>query len=286
MFKKIGFIGLGLMGTPMCTHIQKAGFHLTVWNRTTSKCQPFINNGALLATTPHELANETEVIILCLTDELAVKTILFEKNGILEKDKNLIIVDHSTIAPASAKSIAKCAEEKGAVYLDAPVTGSVPGAIKGTLITFVGGNQEALLSIEPILKTYSTKIAYMGENSLGQATKMCNQVMLHNTIISTFETMNLAIQQGLNINKLVDALEDSLIHSKAWEIFGNAAMVKNNKLAHIKDLMKDINYVESTATATNSPLYLTSRTIEILRIAMNKGMGMDDVVNLIKLYNN
>ena len=139
MKNKIGFIGLGLMGAPMCEHIQKAEFHLSVWNRTTLKCQPFLNKGAFLAANPQELAEESNIVIMCVTDEKAVDSILFGSSGVLMAKNKPIIIDHSTISPQKAREVARKVKEKGASYMDAPVTGSVPGAIEGKLLVFAAG---------------------------------------------------------------------------------------------------------------------------------------------------
>ena len=284
MKNKIGFIGLGLMGDPICRHIQNAKFSLSVWNRTLSKCQPFRDSGAFIANNSHELAEKSDIIIMCVTDESAVERILFSFDGLLAADNKPIVIDHSTISPIKAKEFSEKAKKNGVVYIDAPLTGSVPGAIAGTLLAFLGGDQMAVCNVEHVLKTYTNKISYMGESGMGQITKMCNQIMLHNTIISTFETIAFARKQGLDPLKLFDALENSLIDSNAWRIFGLATFNNGEKLAHIKDMMKDMNYVKFLAAETGSSLYLTTATINLMEIAIDKGMGTNDVSDLIKLY--
>lgn len=285
MLLKVGFIGLGLMGNPMCRHVQrKYPATLNIWNRTYDKCLPFMKTGVIPALSPKNVAEQSDIVILCVTDEIAVNRILFEDDGLLSASKKIIIVDHSTISPVAAEKIAENVRQLGALYIDAPVTGSVPGAVNGSLVVFAGGNLDALESARPVLNTYSSAINYMGNNGAGQATKICNQIMLHNTILSTFETINLAKAQGLELTDLFSALKGTLIDSRAWQIFGEAVFNKTSKLAHIKDMAKDMSYVKAIANRTKSSLFLTQSTINILENAMSKGMGQEDVTSLIKLY--
>jgi 2-hydroxy-3-oxopropionate reductase len=284
--ESVGFIGLGLMGLPMAENLMRYIPELMIWNRTPEKAQSLLEQGACWASSPKALADCVDVVIMCLTDEMAIESVMFEDQGIVGAN-NLprVIIDHSTIAPASAIQLSEKAMKLGITYIDAPVTGSVPGAINGTLNVFAGGDATVLSALQPVFDAYTARVTHMGASGFGQATKLCNQVMLHTNILAIFETLNLAKQQGLDIDILFDAFEGSLFDSKVWRIFSRAAIAEAPpKLAQIKDMMKDINYVKTTAAQKGSPTYLMNEVAKLVAHAMEKDQGYDDVVNIADMY--
>lgn len=287
--QSIGFVGLGLMGAPIANHLTKQGYNLTVWNRTQSKSEKFLMNNAnvIVASSLKELAASSEVIILCLTDETAVEEVLFAEHGIFQTNQVLkIVIDHSTINPDSARQIAFKLNQYKVQFIDAPVTGSVPGAIEGSLIVFAGGDEKTVDLVRPIMSSYSKRVNYLGINGAGQAMKICNQMLLHNAILSIFETMNVATRQGFTLDAIMRSLDDSLIDSKVWRIFSET--IKNNgqkKLAHIKDMLKDLKYVSQTAHDVNASIPLTTKTIDLIEALMHVLKNPSaDVIELQKIY--
>lgn len=286
MHHKIGFIGLGLMGAPMAAHVLKQRGELWVWNRSPDKLVSLVDQGATPVNSPREMAGKVDVIALCITDVQAVQHVLWGADGVMASSKKgLILIDHSTLAPPEAIMFKQRADLHAMHYLDAPVTGSVPGAVNGTLSVFVGGDETIYHSISSVLSAYGKRLCYMGPSGSGQATKMCNQVMLHNTICATFETLHFAKQQGLDVEKCFSALEDSLIDSKAWRIFGGAAIqAEPARLAHVRDVMKDIRSVQATAREAHSPLYLYDVVAELVQQLMGQGLAAEDIVSLSRHY--
>lgn len=285
MTKTIGFIGLGLMGCPMASRLLSAGYSLTVWNRTVEKGEVLVGKGAVFADSPKALAEKSEVILMCLTDEAAVNCVLFGESGVLSAKKNgQIIVDHSTLMPQSVLSMLDKTSVKQMNYIDAPVTGSVPGAENGTLVVFAGGDSAVFDKVKPILSHYAARINYMGKHGAGQATKMCNQTVLINSILAICEMLALAEKQGLNLQQVINALSGGLIDSKIFQILSRAIIGKEKKLAHIKDVVKDLRYVIETAGRVGGAVPLTEQTEKLVTSLMKAGLGSEDIVELMQIY--
>lgn len=286
MHLKIGFIGLGLMGAPMAAHVLKQRGELWVWNRSPAKVAPLVDQGATWVNSPRAMADKVDVIALCVTDVQAVQQVLWGVDGVMASSKQgLILIDHSTLAPPEAIMLKQRADSHAMHYLDAPVTGSVPGAVNGSLSIFVGGDEAIYHSVTSVLSAYGKRLCYMGHSGSGQATKMCNQVMLHNTICAAFETLHFAKQQGLDVQQCFLALEDSLIDSKAWRIFAGAAIqAEPARLAHVRDVMKDIRSVQATAREAHSPLYLYDVVAKLVHQLMQEGLAAEDIVSLSRHY--
>lgn len=205
---KIGFIGLGLMGHPMAKNILKSGFDLTVYNRTSSKTKELEKLGAKTAISPQTLAQNTDVIITMITAGQDVEEVLFGDKGVIKgAKKGLIIIDMGTIGPAYAKKIARILSIYGIEYLDAPVTGSTPGAISGTLTIFVGGKKDVFEKVKPVLSVIGKTIRFMGNQGMGQAIKMINNYLLAIQFEAISESMILADRMGLTREKTTEVLK-------------------------------------------------------------------------------
>jgi 3-hydroxyisobutyrate dehydrogenase len=210
---RVGFIGLGLMGNPMAKNILKAGFQLTVYNRTGSKTEELKGLGARAASSPRELAEISDVVITMVTAAKDVEDVLFGKEGVIfsERAKSkadpLIIMDMSTIGPTAAREISKKLEPSGIAFIDAPVTGSTPKAITGELTIFAGGDSFAFGKVRPVLLSMGKSIHYMGESGSGQAIKMINNQVIAATIEAVAEGMLLADAMGLERKRAAEVLK-------------------------------------------------------------------------------
>ena len=208
---KIGFIGLGLMGNPMAKNILKAGFPLTIYNRTLAKTKELKQLGAAVASSPKTLVEKADVIITMVTGPKDVESVLFGKNGVTKSNqKNLIVIDMSTIGPKAAKNIAKKLQIKGIEFLDAPVTGSTPKAITGELTIFIGGKQEVFEKVKPVLLAMGKNLNYMGPTGSGQAIKMVNNYLLAATIAALAEGIILSDKLNLPRTKTASALSSGV----------------------------------------------------------------------------
>lgn len=204
---RVGFIGLGLMGNPMAKNILKAGFPLTVYNRSEAKLADFTHMCVAVAPTPRELALRSDVVITMVTSPRDVEDVLFGQHGVCTSGaKNLTVIDMSTIGPSTTKRIAAKLEESGMQFLDAPVTGGTYGAKSGELTIFVGGKKDVFVKMKNILESMGNNIHYMGGVGSGQAIKMINNYLIASSLVALSEGMLLADQMGLSRKALADAL--------------------------------------------------------------------------------
>ena len=176
----VGLIGLGLMGKPMGRNLLKAGFPLVVWNRTNAKAEDLVREGAKLAANPREVAAQVDVLITIVSDPPALEEVLWGKDGALAALRTgSTLIDSSTISPALARRQAAACAERGVDFLDAPVTGGTWGAEKGELVFMVGGKQEVLDRVKPVLEAMGKKFFLLGPNGSGQIVKLAMEISQH-----------------------------------------------------------------------------------------------------------
>lgn len=206
--RRVGFIGLGTMGTIMATRILQTGFELHVWNQTPAKTQSLRAAGARVARSPAELARSVDLICLCVTDEQAVEEIMFSPDGIASAGiSGLQVADHSTIHPAETRRIAERFAGSGGRWTDSPVSGFLVGAEAGTLAVFAGGQTEDIERIRPVLMSYAGRITHLGTVGTGQIGKICNQMISFGTAAALAESLHLAARSGVAIERFPQAME-------------------------------------------------------------------------------
>jgi 3-hydroxyisobutyrate dehydrogenase-like beta-hydroxyacid dehydrogenase len=204
----VGFIGLGLMGNPMAKNIIKAGFPLTVYNRTQQKGNEFASLGATIATSPRFLAEHVDVVITIVTAAKDVEEVLFSEHGVVSSgNKHLTVVDMSTIGPTATKSIAQRLSNAGIDFLDAPVTGGTYGAQSGELTIFIGGKEAVFEKVKPLLLSMGNNIHFMGAIGNGQAIKLINNFIIASSMATLSEGMVFADVLGLPRAAVADALK-------------------------------------------------------------------------------
>jgi 3-hydroxyisobutyrate dehydrogenase-like beta-hydroxyacid dehydrogenase len=207
---RIAFLGLGIMGKPMAQNLVKAGHDVRVWNRTSGK----VVDGAHGAATPAEAAEDAEIVWLCVSDTKAVEEVLFGSNGAAKSlRKGAIVVDSSTILPSASLKFAARVREKGADFVDAPVTGSKTGAESGQLIFIVGAKQETFDRLQPLFATMGKSAVRVGENGKGLAAKLSMNLMIALTFEGFAEALVLAKKQGVNLEPLMSLINQSMVRS-------------------------------------------------------------------------
>lgn len=217
--KNIGLIGLGLMGRPMGMNLLKAGHSLTVWNRTGSRADELVAAGAKLAKSPQEAATASEFLLTMVSDPPALEEVLWGPVGAMQALKRgAIYIDSSTISPALARKIAAACAERGAHFLDAPVTGGDWGAKKGELLFMVGGDATTLKDAEPILSVMGKKIFHLGPHGAGQTIKLAMNLILALQVDALAEALALVTGAGLQGEKLVEVLQSSMARSGVLDI--------------------------------------------------------------------
>ncbi len=204
---KVGFIGLGLMGKPMASHLLQNGFTVTVFNRSKGSVNELVSKGAKAAASPSDLAKESDVIIDMVTDAPDVEEVLLRKNGVIESARRgMIAIDMSTNSPETATVVSSELEKKGVEFLDAPVTGGDKGAREATLTIMVGGKKEVFDKILPIFQAMGKEIVYMGPVGSGQAAKLCNQAAVALHTLATCEALLLGSSYNLPTKELLKVL--------------------------------------------------------------------------------
>jgi 2-hydroxy-3-oxopropionate reductase len=216
---KVGLIGLGLMGKPMGMNLLKAGFPLTVWNRTVSRADELVAAGAKFAQSPRELAANSELMLSIVSDPPALEEILWGQNGAMQGlQRGSIYIDSSTVSPTLARKVATACEERGVRFLDAPVTGGDWGAKKGELVFMVGGDAATLTEAEPVLRVLGKKWFHLGPNGAGQTIKLAMNLILALQVDALAEALALVTAAGLQGEKLVEVMQFSMARSGVLDI--------------------------------------------------------------------
>ena len=220
---RVGLIGLGLMGQPMGINLVKAGFPLTVWNRTASRANELVAVGAKLAQSPKEVAAASDLLITIVSDPPALEGVLWGSSagdsGALSGLKaGSTYIDSSTVSPTLVRKIARACSERGVRFLDAPVTGGDWGAKKGELVFMVGGEAETLKSVEPVLSVLGKKWFYLGPHGAGQTIKLAMNMILALQVDALAEAVALVTRAGLNAENLVEVMQSSMARSGVLDV--------------------------------------------------------------------
>lgn len=271
----LGFIGLGLMGKPMAAHLLKAGFPLWVHNRSQAAVDELAAVGAHKAGSAREVAQHADIIMTCLPDSPDVETCVLGEDGILAGAKpGLIVIDHSTIKPATARKLAATLAERGMHFLDAPVSGGQIGAQNGTLTTMVGGEAAALEAARPALEAFSKAITHIGGPGAGQVAKCCNQMMVAAQMAAMAELLILARKAEVDPQKVVAAIQGGA--AQCWALDNKPQLLfAGNRQPGFKAYMqvKDLGIVMDTARELGMPLPATAANTQLFNAMMALGMG-------------
>lgn len=286
MSKKIGFIGLGIMGKPMSKNLLKAGYDLTVCDINAAAVAEVVALGAKSAATPKEVAAQTDIVITMLPNSPQVKTVALAAGGIVEGARpGTIVVDMSSIAPQAAQEVARALAEKDVQMIDAPVSGGEPKAIDATLSIMVGGDPAVFEECLPILKCMGASAVRVGDVGAGNVTKLANQVIVALNIAALSEAMTLAAKAGVDPELVFNAIKGGLAGSTVMN--AKVPLILERKFApgfriglHIKDLDNALE----TAHEVGVPLPLTAGVMEILQALKVDGCAGDDHGAIVKYY--
>lgn len=218
---RIGVVGTGIMGAPMARNLLRAGYAVTVHNRSPARVVPLVEAGAVAAASPREVAAAVDAVITCVPDTPDVEAVVAGTDGILAGARaGLLVIDMSTIAPRAVRSLAERAAVVGVDFLDAPVSGGEQGAVAGTLSIMVGGRREAFDRAAPIFAAIGKRATYMGGPGQGQMTKLVNQVVGAATLTAVAEGIALGARAGLPADALVEAIGGGAATSWMWTQLG------------------------------------------------------------------
>ena len=283
--KKIGFVGLGIMGKSMTRNLMKAGYELHIYARTKAKVEDVISEGAVFHPSVGECAAEVEAMISIVGYPSDVEEVYFGENGILNSAKSgTYVIDMTTSSPKLAKRIYEAAKEKGIHALDAPVTGGDTGAKNGTLSILVGGDPADYEACHAVFEAMGTNINYEGGPGCGQHTKMANQIMIAGTLSGVCEAMSYAKAQGLNLQTLLDSVATGAAGSKQLDAFG--VKIMNGDYApgfFMKHFIKDMNLAVEEADAQGLDLKILKQVLANYR-TLEEEYGDLGTQTLIKFY--
>ena len=276
---KIGWIGLGTMGNPMSQQLIKAGYPVTVYNRTKEKEDAIKAQGATTATTPSALIQQTDVVIIMVSDDKAIQNIFYGDEGLLSaKTFGKVIVNMSTVSPAISKEVAAKCLEQGNHYLDAPVSGSVKQAQEGTLVVMVGGDAAAFKQVKTILEKLGKLAMLVGDNGAGNVAKLAINTLLGIAAQGLAEAIILAKNNGIDPGDLTTLINNSALGSPFGKIKGDAIVNDNYKAAFaLKLIAKDLRLAKDIGLSTplGETVYQTFQQAEA-------EYGNEDIIAIIK----
>lgn len=282
---RLGFVGMGIMGSPMALHLCRAGYEVTVWNRTPGKTDPARAAGARVATNLTELARECEVIFICVADTADVEAVLFGDGGLAAGlGPGKIVVDHSTISPEATEGFARQVGELKAAYLDAPVSGGEAGAVQATLTIMVGGREEVLQKVRPYLEVMGKKIVYCGPQGHGQRVKAVNQVICALNILACSEGLLFAQQMGLEMQTVLDVVSSGAAGS--WMLSNLGPKIIADDFAPgfmIRLQAKDLGIAAASMSSLPAAYPGTDLTNRLFTEAVAQSLGEEGTQGLVNL---
>lgn len=285
--KKIGFIGVGIMGKSMVRNLMKNDFEVSIFARNKEKVLDVISEGANFYPTIKEGVSGCDAVITIVGFPKDVEEVYFGENGILENAKEgTYVIDMTTSSPKLAVEIFEKAKEKGLKALDAPVTGGDIGAKNGTLTILVGGEEEDYKDCLPIFQAMGTNIHYEGKAGFGQHTKLANQIMIAGAISGVCEAMAYAKDKGLDVKKMLDSVSTGAAGSKQLELVSPKILEEDFAPGFfIKHFIKDMKLAKEEALADNVNLDILSKVLENYEELEREGFGDLGTQALIKHYN-
>lgn len=263
--RKIGFIGLGVMGSLMCKNLVKEGYTVNIWNRTASKMDEQVSLGAIPCKSPKEIAEKSDLVIVMVGDAPDVEAVIFGPSGVIEgAASGLTVVDMTSISPAAELRFAGILKRRGIELLDAPVSGGENGAREATLSIMVGGRKEVYEECIPVFRALGKKITYMGDSGSGQATKLCNQVICALHIQAVCEGLILGAKLGLDLQSLVDVVTAGYANSRILSDLGPKMVKKDFRPGfRMRHQLKDLRNALSTAAEVNLPMPCASLVYQL-----------------------
>ncbi|MEJ2343929.1 MAG: NAD(P)-dependent oxidoreductase [Gammaproteobacteria bacterium] len=285
--QSIGFIGLGNMGAPMAWNIHKAGYRLSVYNRTPARAQPFRDAGMEVAATPAALAADADVVVIMVTDPAALHGVIAGTDGVVDGLKaGTTVINMSTVSPDASLEAAGIVQEHGGRFVDAPVSGTVKPAEEGTLVVLAGGAREDLEAVAPLLETMGRQVVYCG--GIGDATRMklVLNLLLGGMMELLAEALALGKGFGLDGAAILNAVAAGPLGAPLYAMKGEAMLAGRFASQFPVELMfKDMNLVLQAAGQLAVPLPATAAVRESFNAARALGYGDEDMAAVIQVFN-
>jgi 3-hydroxyisobutyrate dehydrogenase-like beta-hydroxyacid dehydrogenase len=283
---KLGFLGLGLMGYPMARNLLRAGHDVALWSHTAEKARKLAaDEKGLCCDTPRQVAASADYVFLCVGDTAMAKQVILGEDGIIAGARpGTVVADASTISPSESRAIGRALAAKGVDFLDAPCTGSTPGAKAGTLTFMIGGDRAVFDRTKPILEPMGKRLYYCGGPGLGLQAKLTQNLILCNILMAFNEGMVLATKGGVEPNLMLEILDNSA--AKSGLISYKAPFVLRRDFGanfSTKWMHKDIGLMLESGKELSVPLLLTSLTQQLFQTAIAAGHADDDMCSTINM---
>ncbi|MGF1642241.1 MAG: 2-hydroxy-3-oxopropionate reductase [Thiotrichales bacterium] len=285
MNNRLGYIGLGIMGRPMATHLIQAGYPMSVWARRPESLAPLVAIGANPCDSAAEVARHSDIVFINVSDTSDVEQVVLGDRGVIEgANPGSVVIDNSTISPTVTRAIAEQLRQRDIEMLDAPVSGGEQGAVAATLSIMVGGRAEVFERALPFLKLLGKNIVHVGRNGAGQVAKTCNQVVVAMTIAAVGEAMVVAEASGVDPAKVREALLGGFAYSKILEVHGQR-MLDNNFAPGFKARLhrKDMGIALQTAADLGVALPGAALAAQLINALVGHGGGELDSSAIVKM---
>lgn len=283
--RSLSFVGLGVMGYPMASHLVNAGHSVRVFNRTVSKATSWLaENAGTSASTPREAAEGSEIVFMCVGNDADVRSVVYGDDGILAGlESGAVLVDHTTVSAVLAEELAAATLKQGCVFLDAPVSGGQAGAENGQLTIMVGGEVEVFDQVEPVIACYAKAVRLMGAAGSGQLTKMVNQICIAGVLQGLAEALHFAEQAGLDVGAVVDVISKGAAQS--WQMENRSETMAKGEFEFgfaVNWMRKDLDITLRAARSVDARLPMTALVDQFYADVQSYGGGRWDTSSLIE----
>ncbi len=281
---RVGFIGIGAMGTPMSQHIWQAGFPLTVYDRHSARTEEHAANGVPVAASCADVARRSDVVITMIGQVAEELEVVLGADGVLAgAHPGLILIDSSTVGIVATKKMAEASRQRGVGFLDATVSGSVGPAREGKLSFMVGGDRSVLNAAEPVLRAMGERIYHVGPNGAGSAMKVIVNLMIGMTVLTVAETLTLGRQAGLDPNQMLEILGVTAVSSPHLKNKGRMMVERQFEPAFaLKYMQKDFDLIMEAAHELKTPLFTSSIAHQVYTAANVAGYGDLDYAAVVR----
>ena len=283
---KLGYLGLGLMGSQMTKRLIKNGYQVTGFDPDSNKMNEAVANGVIAAASPVEVVRTSDIVQACVINTTALTEAIFGPDGIVEGNgTDKIFLDHSTtIADKTRELAARLTDKTGMRWVDAPVSGGPPAARTGKLAIMVGGNDDDVFQVQPVLDTLGQN-THMGPLGAGQVTKMVNQVLVLNNFTLLAEALTLAKNAGIELDKVPEALKGGYADSPMFRQFFPRMIERDfHPAGYARQVLKDLDMASDLAQQSNTPTPMSNQSTALYRVLIAKGHGELDATAILKIY--
>ena len=282
---KCTFLGLGVMGFPMASHLVKSGHEVTVYNRTLGKAQAWAEeNGGQSANTPRDAAQGVEFVFACVGNDNDLRSVCLGETGAFAgMDSGAVFVDHTTVSAKVTAELYKAADTAQISFVDAPISGGQAGAENGALSIMCGGDEDAYARAEPVMAAYSKMCRHIGECGAGQMTKMCNQIAIAGLVQGLSEALHFAEKAGLDGRAVVEVISQGAAGS--WQMANRYETMLDDQFEHgfaVDWMRKDLGICLDASNEVGASLPVTALVDQFYKDVQKLGGGRWDTSSLIK----